>query len=164
LAEVDAGGTDVGLAMVAEGDAIATSDARPEVLEAEESAAGQGIGLWADDVCGASGPPADIELGPIDANPPGPDEDGETVRIENRSDSPIDLTGFVLRDESSVNRYAFREGTSLGTGAAMTITTACGDDTAELAHWCSDQPIWNNGGDLAMLLDGFGRVVAFSRY
>ena len=30
--------------------------------------------------------------------------------------------------------------------------------------WCSEQPVFNNDGDTAMLLDPFGRVVALARY
>jgi hypothetical protein len=30
--------------------------------------------------------------------------------------------------------------------------------------WCTDQPIWNNDGDTALLLDEAGRIVAIRRY
>lgn len=37
-----------------------------------------------------------------------------------------------------------------------------GNDAA--ITWCTDQPIWNNGGDTALLLDPAGRIVAVRRY
>jgi hypothetical protein len=30
--------------------------------------------------------------------------------------------------------------------------------------WCTEIPVWNNDGDAVILLDAFGRVVAFHRY
>ena len=53
---------------------------------------------------GPAGRRASLEIVELDYNPPGPDEN-ETVTIVNNGSDNIDLDGFVLRDESSINRF-----------------------------------------------------------
>ncbi len=102
----------------------------------------------------------------MESNPDGPDEDdlnGEFVVLGNQA-AEIDLTGWTVRDESSANRYALPDGFTLAEGAGVTIHTGCGEDTATDLYWCADQPVWNNDGDTALLLDPVGAPVSRYRY
>jgi len=75
----------------------------------------------------------------------------------------VDLSGWVLRDESSSNRFRFPAGTVLEAGRRLRVVTGCEPPPGALA-WCATTPVWNNGGDSVILVDGHGRVVAHRRY
>ena len=152
--------TDINAAMVEAGWAIATSDG--DYLEAETAARDAGRGLWAEMACGADQPLTKLQIIDLDFDPPGSDE-AEAVTIGNPHPFAVDLEGYVLRDESSVNRFGFPAFTLEGDDE-VTVVTGCGDDRPGLLHWCADQPVWNNSGDAALILDRDGRVVAFYRY
>ena len=99
-------------------------------------------------------------------NPPGSDEevlDQEFVTVSNTGETTLDLGGWILRDESTVNRFRFPSDAKLDPGQAIDVITGCNPSTGQLA-WCADRSVWNNGGDSAFLLDGFGRIVATDRY
>ena len=155
----------VNLSLVAEGYAIATSsdgDARgAELIDAEESAARRGLGIWADDACGRSDPLPPITIEDVRPDPPGPDEEdlaGEEVTLSNDGEGAVDLSGWMLRDESSRHRYEFPEGTWLGSRESVTVTS--GDP-----GWTpGGSPVWNNGGDMVIVLDPSGRIVDHLRY
>jgi endonuclease YncB( thermonuclease family) len=166
LAYVWQGDDLVNLELVQLGFAIATTpdEAGPpggSLVVAEQHAYETGIGLWGETVCGASSGPAEFELDTSAFNPAGPDGDdltGEFVVVSNTSDRTVDFAGWILRDESSAHRYRFGKGTVLKPGERLQITSA---DTG----WePGGQPVWNNGGDMALLLDANGRVVARWRY
>ena len=157
--------TYVNLQMVSDGHSLVVTDGstdRGTLLEAEEEARTNETGMWASDICGAEGPRATLEIANVDFDPPGTDED-ESVTIINAGTNPIDLEGFVLRDESSVNRFEF-PGITLASGEEVMVVRGCGDREEGMIPWCTDQPIWNNDGDTALLLDEAGRIVAIRRY
>lgn len=160
LAEVTVDGLSVNHEAVATGHAFALSDF-DDLVDLENGARDQGRGLWGIAICGATGEKSTLTIEEVDFNPPGND-DAELVVIGNPSAESVDLDGFVLRDESSINRFAFPK-MLLEADGTVAVTTACagGED---VLGWCSDQPVWNNDGDAVILLDGFGRVVAFDRY
>jgi endonuclease YncB( thermonuclease family) len=136
-----------------------------ELTDAQDNAESTAAGLWSPDVCGG-GPIPDIEITRIDENPPGPDEDAldlEIVEMTNRSDDDVDLSGFVLRDESTANRFVFPNGTVLGAGDSLEVSAGC-DPPGDALAWCADGPVWNNGGDTALLLDPAGRIVDHMGY
>jgi endonuclease YncB( thermonuclease family) len=160
LVEVRIAGISVNLEAVTTGHAFALSDFADN-LAAEQPAMEEGRGLWGRDICGASGDKPELTIDEIDFNPPGEDE-SELVVIGNPSFERVDLGGFVLRDESSINRFRFPD-RSLEPGTTVAVTTACPEE-GDVLGWCSDQPVWNNDGDAVILLDHFGRVVAFRRY
>lgn len=135
------------------------------MLAAEDSAFAARVGMWGLDICGASGVPPAIEFDLADSqtNPSGPDDevlDNEYITIVNRGEVTVDMGNWVLRDESSRNRLMFPPGTDLLAGERMTISSGC----STTVSWCGTTPIWNNAGDLALLLDSDGRVVARARY
>jgi endonuclease YncB( thermonuclease family) len=165
LARAVVTGTYVNLEMVSNGHSLVVTDGNTDLatlLAAEEVARTSEIGMWASDICGAVGPRAAVEIADINFDPPGADED-ESVTIFNPGPDPIELLDFVLRDESSVNRFVFPDVT-LASGEDLTIVRGCGDGEEGTIPWCTEQPIWNNDGDTALLLDDAGRIVAIRRY
>lgn len=169
LAYAYAGDDLLNLSLVADGFALALQDDHPmsvEFLRADERAFTGGLGLWAGDACGTPSS-APITLLDVEYNPAGPDEDdlnGEWALLGNLADQDADLTGWMLRDESSQNRYTFPAGTLLAPGQQVRVHTGCGRDSATGLHWCSAGPVWNNGGDTALLLDPAGNVAGRLRY
>jgi endonuclease YncB( thermonuclease family) len=145
--------------LVANGAAIATtdSDGDSSLIVAEEQAYEKAVGLWG--AC-ASGSEHPIDIHSIAYDPAGPDDevlDAEAVVLVNHGDVPVDLDGWALRDESSRHRFRF-DGVTIGPGERLTVTSA--DDGWDPGT----TPVWNNDGDIALLLDSEGRIVARYRY
>jgi endonuclease YncB( thermonuclease family) len=169
LAHVFASDVYVNREQVANGLAIVFSDPnafQAELIEAEQLAESDRVGMWAPDACGDRTDADGVEIVDIEPDPPGRDEDnldGEYVLIANTSNTDVNLGGFVLRDESTANRYLFDSGFVLEAGAEVAVVSGCSPGSGELG-WCADGPIWNNGGDSALLLDPSGRVVDHYRY
>lgn len=143
--------------------------ARSDELDAAQAAAqADGNGLWTDDACGESVAGLDIVVDEIEFDAPGDDSqnlNGEWVVLRNASDETIDLTGWVLRDESASNRYSFPDGFELAPDATVQVFSGCGDDTAEELFWCaSGSAIWNNSGDTVFVLDPNGTIVTSTEY
>lgn len=166
LAHVWLEGRHVNHDLVARGHAIATTPDADDpygesLVSAEAAAASDGLGIWAEDACDRSDPIEHITIEDVQADPPGPDEEdlaGERVTLLNGGDDQVDLGRWRIRDESSLHRYEFPPGTVLGAGETITVTS---DDPG----WQpGGRPVWNNGGDLVMVLDENGRVVDHRRY
>ncbi|MBI5157240.1 MAG: lamin tail domain-containing protein [Acidimicrobiia bacterium] len=154
--------------MLASGGALATTpdhDLLPDFLAAEQDAELRGIGMWAEGIC-ASAAASGVSIYEVEFDAPGRDDEnpnGEYVIIANEGD-PANLTGWMLRDESSAHRYAFPDGTVLGFGKFLVVRSGCGDDTAEDLYWCAEGAVWNNDGDTALLIDPDGAYVSRLRY
>lgn len=161
LALVRAGDTDINLSLIANGHAIATTPLIEDARELEEAARGQGLGLWGPEACG-TGPLEEVLIDVENSvfDPPGPDDqylDQELVVLVNPGPTSIDLSGWTLRDESSRHRFTMPD-TVLAPGGRLTVTSAD-------PGWSpGGSPVWNNDGDVVMLLDRNGRVVASHRY
>lgn len=163
LRYVYVGGENVNGRLLADGTAVALQgDHRhnDSFVEIGTLAAEAGHGMWAPDACGPA-----ATIGPaIDElryNPPGPDDehlDDEYATIVNAGIDAVDLTDWILRDESSQNRFQFA-GVVLEPGDRVTVTTGCGSDRADRVYWCAHDPVWSNAGDTAILQDGHGNVV-----
>lgn len=151
LAYVWDGDRNVNLEMVEMGLAIATTpESGAGFITEEEVAYEDGIGLWSYDSC-ASSPITDIDIIALDFT-------GETVVIANNNSSAIDISGWTLRDESSRHRFQIPAGTALEPDEQMTINS-------DSPNWDpGESPVWNNDGDVALLLDRDGRVVDRWRY
>jgi endonuclease YncB( thermonuclease family) len=167
LGYVWAGDSLVNLGLVESGLAIATTP-EPEqeegatLLAAEESAYRAGIGLWDPAGCdGDAGAGIEITIDVSGHNPPGPDDevlDQEHVALVSSSDGRIDLSGWVLRDESSTHRYRLPPGSALEPDQVLMVTS-------DHPGWDpGGSPVWNNDGDMALLLSPDGAVVARQRY
>ena len=138
-----------------------------EVLEGAQAAAmAAGAGIWAADACG----PATGTAFTVDVNYDAPGDDGrnlngEWATIRNDGALPVDLTGWVLKDESATHRFAFPAGFVLLAGESVTIYSGCGPATSTELYWCTvGSAIWNNDGDTAFLLDPSGNVAALLSY
>lgn len=133
---------------------------------AAQEARNNQLGMWSPDTC-ASASGITVEITEIVANPPGPDENnlsGEWVVVTNTGTIEIDLSGWILRDASSVHRYAFPAGTTLPAASHLSVHTGCGTDDVEHRYWCADGPVWGNAGDSALLLDAEGHTAAAFDY
>ncbi len=165
-----ADGIFINLSLIETGHVLARAQSDHEFVnefdDAEDRAREAEAGLWASDACGepVSG---DIEIIEVFENAPGDDREnpnGEYVIIENVGDESIALDGWALRDESTRHRYTF-PAVDLGPGERAQIRTGCGNndegaDPVEL-FWCDPEPpVWNNDGDLALLLDPNGAIVS----
>jgi micrococcal nuclease len=169
LAYVYAGGALVNLALVEDGFALALQDDHPrraDFLRADERAYTGSLGLWAADACGppSSAPVTILDVSYDPAGPDGDDLNGEWVLLGDLGDQDADLSGWVLRDESSRNRYAFPAGTVLAPGGQVRIHSGCGVNSPTDLYWCADGPVWNNAGDTTLLLDPRGNVAGRLRY
>ncbi len=165
LGDVLIDGTSVAERMVAEGMALAISGSGDSGRFAlQERARRDGEGIWSASACGATGPIPSVTIIALTADPPGPDEDdldAETVTIANTGTAAVDLSGWTIRDESTANRFRLPPGTELEPGARLTVSSGCnGPDLS----WCSTGPIWNNGGDTALLVEPGGRIVSVFRH
>lgn len=156
-------GVDLAAALVETGQALALSDDHPRFADyaaAERAALAAGVGMWS--VRCEPSSSAQVRIAALTFDPPGPDGDdrnGEVVGLRNDGNDSVDLTGWVLRDESSRWRFAFPTGFTLAGQSGVLVRTGCGDDSAEDLFWCATDPVWNNGGDTALLLDSGGNVV-----
>ncbi|MDG5777870.1 lamin tail domain-containing protein [Haloarculaceae archaeon H-GB1-1] len=82
----------------------------------------------------------------------------EYVVFENTGDHALSLGGWQVADEAG-HQYTFPEGTTLASGASVTLHTGSGTDTETDRYWGSAQPIWNNGGDTVIVTNADGEVV-----
>lgn len=160
----------INLTLVSEGYAIALTpgDSDPHgsiLLAAENQAFLSDRGLWSASACGGTEvlPDVRFDVEASQFDPLGPDDDvldDEYIVIVNDGNQEIRLDGWTLRDESSRNRLIFDASAVLASGERLTIASGCSTDPG----WCGTSSIWNNGGDMALLLDETGRVVARARY
>ena len=162
LVELSVDGNSVNEALVRAGWALALhGDERNWTAEMAQAADG-GLGMWdAPDLC----PPPEhsLQIVDIEPDPPGPDGDvldQEWVEIENTSPVDQNLMGWVLRDESSSNRFEFGDVT-LSVGQRLKLRTGCGDDSATDIYWCSSNGVWSNRGETALLLAPSGAIADY---
>ncbi len=159
----------VNLALIANGDALALQGDHPldaEFASVGDESAAEGLGMWAGDACGSSAPDT-VVIVDYQYNPPGRDSEdpnGEWVAVANEGDQAIPLGGWILRDESTQNRYIFPNGVSLASGAEIFVYSGCGDNTGSDLFWCASDPVWSNGGDTVILQLPDGTVVDRDRF
>jgi micrococcal nuclease len=128
---------------------------------AQDEAKAAELGLWALNACGPSAG-TQIAVVEIEADAPGDDNNdlnSESVLVRNAGSLGVDMTGWVLKDESSSHRYSFPAGYVLAAGAVVRVHTGCGTDSADDLYWCNDGAVWNNDGDTAFVQDHNGNIV-----
>lgn len=161
LGEVRVRDTDVNGEMVRQGWALAIHGSGDRLLGAAAQAASAGLGLWDPTAGDCRQPEGQIEVVDADINPDGPDDghlNQELVVLANVGESTVDLESWILRDESTGNRLVL-PAQELGVGMEVTVHTGCGAATATDIYWCSDNPVWSNGGDTVLILGPGGAYV-----
>jgi large subunit ribosomal protein L20 len=106
---------------------------------------------------------AGLAISFIEFNPEGRDVDGEYVRLTNGTSSPVDLSGWTLRDSATKHSYTFPAFT-LAPGAEVQLWTKQGTDDEANLYWGNRSAIWNNEGDTAFLVDAAGNEVTSYSY
>ena len=83
---------------------------------------------------------------------------GEWVRLTNRGDFPVLVSGWTLTDRTGSFSYTFPAFVAMP-GTPVTIYTGSGmmNDTALFMGYT--QPVWGNSGDSALLNDGNGNLI-----
>lgn len=163
-------GLNINHEMIATGHALVlqtdhTLDA--EFVSTGDDAAIRAVGMWAPDACGGDAPPPSVTIADYVFDPRGRDADdlnGEWVAIANEGSAAVDMTKWILRDESTQNRFEFPGGFSLAPGDQVLVHSGCGTATTADLFWCTRDPVWSNGGDTVILLQSYGAVVAWKRY
>ena len=92
----------------------------------------------------------DITIVHIEHHPAGGDLAGEYVQIANVAAQVVDLTGWVLRDQGGNHTFTF-PGFVLPMNTDVRVWTRSGENDSRNLYWGSNQPIWNNAGDTAIL-------------
>lgn len=135
--------------------------------EAQETAQRDEAGLWSPTACGPE-ETSKLAVSEISADPPGEDAsdlNGEYVDLTNLGDSPVDLGGWVVRDESASHRFTVPEGFVLGAGATVRLHTGCGVSSESSLFWCMQaSTVWNNDGDTVFVQDANGNIVVSRSY
>jgi endonuclease YncB( thermonuclease family) len=160
--------------LVSEGNAVAVhngEDFDTAFKSLEARAFQSGRGMWGGVVCGnGEAIRADrpvVRIDDIVFDPPGPDDealDDEYVTIVNEGYGRVDISGWTLRDESSTNRITIPGGAVLSPGDTFTVVTGCDDSGSNTIAWCSDTPIWSNGGDTVIVSDTLGNAMIWFTY
>jgi micrococcal nuclease len=146
---------------------------RDEFASLEASARSQHAGVWgytegAGSDTGDGGAIGDsaLAVAAVNADADGPDGDNlndEYVVLENRGDSTIDLSGYVVRDTAN-HAYTIPDGVTLQPGAELTIFTGTGTSTDDSLYWGATSPIWNNDGDTVFVETTNGTTVVEYEY
>ena len=87
----------------------------------------------------------------------------EYVVFENVGDASLDLSGWVVRDESGAS-YSFSAGTRLAPGERLTLATGAGVDSRTNRYWNASTPVWNNDGDVVTVMTSAGEPVLQEAY
>jgi micrococcal nuclease len=132
------------------------------VLDAAQTEAQESqVGMWSPTACGPA-PTASIQILEVVYDAPGDDNqnlNGEWVVIANSGTTPVELSGWSLKDESASHRYYFPSSFVLSPGSEVVIYTGCGGDSEASLYWCNTgSAVWNNSGDSAFLLDPNGNI------
>lgn len=130
---------------------------------AESDAQASERGLWH---CREPSSGSTLSITEIHFNAGGNDNDNlndEYVIFENTGTDTLDLSGWSVSDDAG-HTYTFSNDVSLAAGAAVTLHTGSGSDTASDRYWGSSSAIWNNGGDTISVTDDTGTLVASKSY
>ncbi len=71
---------------------------------------------------------------------------GEWVRIKNTASTSRTITGWTLRDATTIHVYTFPT-TTVAAGASIYVYTGVGSNTSTKRYWGRDWYVWNNSGE-----------------
>lgn len=138
-------------------------DQTEAIAAAEQEARVAASGLFDPAACGPrlQGASA-VAIAAVVHNPPGDDlEVGAGEHVVISGPPGTDLSGWTLKDTSASNRFVFPKGTTIPPVGTLRVHTPCGEPRAEALFMCrKGAGVWNNGGDVAFLLDPSGNLVS----
>ncbi len=140
--------------MVSGGWGFATGD-RLDNRELMKQAAESKRGMWGD-TCGRPAATT-IELGRIQADAPGNDRFNlteEWVEIVNSGVSDNDLSGWMIRDDTTGHRFVLDR--TIPAGGSLLVRTGAGSDDATTLHLDQSFPVWSNDRETVVLIDDNG--------
>jgi endonuclease YncB( thermonuclease family) len=138
-----------------------------DFLARGDRAYASGKGLWGTFVCGHGGDGASpdrpqVRLGEISLTPAGTGEvdlTEEHFQIVNQSYTSVDMSGWLVRNETGDRYLDFPSGTTVAAGASLSVVTGCGNVSSDVLYWCSETPVWSPASDTIILRDQLGNVV-----
>jgi micrococcal nuclease len=80
----------------------------------------------------------------------------EYVVFTNTGGDTLELSGWTVADAAG-HSYTVPAGTTLDSGATLTLRTGRGTNTATDLHWGAGAPVWNNAGDTVVVTDDAGQ-------
>lgn len=160
LAVLIVGDRSVNELMVASGWSLGLwSSDDPDLVSLMQRASAARLGWWGD-ACGLVD--ERLAVSGHQVNPPGDDReqlDEEWIELENLGDLPVGLEDWVLRDETTSNRFAL-PAVTIEPGSVVRFRVGSGSTTATDVYLGSDFPVWSNNGETVMLLRPDGVVAA----
>lgn len=114
---------------------------------------------------GGATPTGSVIINEILANEPGTDTGAEFVELVNTGDSAVELSGWTLRDDTSV-RHTFAGETSLGAGQAIAVFAEGGSipDGVDAVAASDGKLSLTNGGERVSIRDAAGATIDSFRY
>jgi beta-lactamase superfamily II metal-dependent hydrolase len=92
-----------------------------------------------------------------------PDDSGEHAVVRNHGSESLAVGDWTLCD-SVRNCFRFPEATTIPAGDSVIVFTDSGPTEGRHFYMGAPRPVWNNGGDWAILWDTRGQVVARYEY
>ena len=86
----------------------------------------------------------------------------EWVTIQNTGTLSLNITGWVLTDDTGSNRFIIPLH-HLSPGEMVTVYTGIGAPATGVLYWGRAQDVWNNDGDTAYLYEPGGQLVSSLR-
>ena len=138
-----------------------------DFLARGDRAYASGKGLWGTFVCGHAGDGVSpdrpqLRLTEVSLTPTGTGEvdlTEERFQIVNQSYTAVDMSGWLVRNETGERYLEFPSGTSVAAGGTLSVATGCGNVSGDTLYWCSETPVWSPASDTIILRDQLGNVV-----
>lgn len=146
----------------------------PDYVNAAEDARAANRGLWTCRTPATDGGSTETTSGNrtaalsvrVHADAAGPDNENlndEYVVLTNGGGDSLAMGNWTLSDAAG-HTYEFPSGFTLPAGAAVTVHTGAGSNTARDLYWGAGGAVWNNGGDTATVRTANGTRVAEHTY
>ena len=161
-ADIDGAGVSVVRSMIQSGDGLATGeDADNRDLMKQAAAAGRG--LWGNRCGGRSHP--GLSIGETQVDPPGSDRDNlneEWVTVVNEGPEPVDLTGWIIRDDTTGHRFELDREIPAGERLIIRSGSGSGSTSGQDFYLEESFPVWSNNGETVLLTSPSGVVETWS--
>lgn len=135
----------------------------PHLIDLMQEAALERRGMWGDTCGAASADQVVISDHRVDAA--GDDRenlDDEWIELTNDGSAGVDLTGWMIKDETSSNRFLL-DGVTLDPGESIRVRSGPRPSGVDDDFYIGGQyPVWSNRGETVLLLDPEGVVVDYS--